>query len=77
MITCSPVEEAVNALARVQQVGIVEDSTKHSLVVQVLHGAKHVMAHRVTKKEPITPDILSKLVERFGHHMQHYLTYGL
>ena len=65
-VTSAPVEEAVNALSWVHQVGTVEDPTRHTLVVQVLQGAKRILAHRVQKKEPITPEILLSLVERFG-----------
>ena len=45
----------------------VEDPTRHPLVRQVLDGAKRMLAHRVAK-EPITPEILKALVERFAKH---------
>ena len=38
----------------------------HPLVVQVLAGIKRILACATTKKEPITPDIISTLVPRFG-----------
>ena len=36
------------------------------MVKQVLAGAKRMLAHKTTKKEPITPEILSHLVDRFA-----------
>lgn len=63
--TSAPIEEAVNALSWVHQVAGVEDPTDQPLVKQTVAGAKRMLAHRVTKKEPITAEILQKLVERF------------
>lgn len=65
-LTSSPVEEAVNALSWAHTSACVEDPTKHPLVKQVLGGAKRMLAHKVAKKEPITPEILKVLVERFA-----------
>ena len=59
----SPVEEAVNALSWVHKVATVEDPTTHLLVGQVLAGAKRLLAKHIVKKEPITPEILGKLVD--------------
>ena len=59
----APVEESVNALRWVYQVGVVEDPTDHALVKQVVTGPKQMLAHRVTKKEPIATEILHKLVK--------------
>ena len=64
--TSAPVEEAVNAISWAHQVAVVEDPTQNELVKQVVAGAKRILAHRTTKKEPITPEILSKLVEKFA-----------
>lgn len=44
----------------------VEDITAHPLVVQVLAGAKRMLAHKTTKKEPLQLDQLQMLVNRFG-----------
>ena len=44
----------------------VEDVTCHPLVAQVLAGTKRILAHKTTKKEPITTDNLLALVDRFG-----------
>ena len=43
-----------------------EDTTAHPLVVQVLAGIKRKLACPMTKKEPITPEILSTPVSKFG-----------
>ena len=61
--TSASVEEAVNALSWVHRIAVVEDPTNHRLVKQIVAGAKRILAHRVTKKEPITTEILLKLVE--------------
>jgi len=45
---------------------MVEDTTTHPLVVQVLAGAKRQLACPTVKKEPITSEILTKLVDKFG-----------
>ena len=64
--TSSPIIEAVSALSWVNQIATVEDTTTHPLVVQLLAGIKKKLACATTKKEPVTPDILSTLVSRFG-----------
>ena len=43
-----------------------EDTTSHPLVQQILAGAKRRLAHKTTKKEPVTPEILAALVDKFG-----------
>lgn len=64
--SAAPLEEAVNALSWVHRMATVEDITGHPIVVQVLAGAKRLLAHKTTKKEPITPEHLLLLVQRFG-----------
>ena len=64
--TPAPLEEAVNALSWVHKMATVEDITTHPLVIQVLAGAKRIFAHKTTKKEPLRPDQLQLLVNRFG-----------
>ena len=44
----------------------VEDPTKHPLVAQVVAGAKRILAKPITKKEPISAEILASLVQKFG-----------
>lgn len=64
--TSAPVEEASNAISWAHQVAILEDPTQHELVKQVVAGAKRILAHQTNKKEPITPEILAKLVDKFA-----------
>ena len=64
--TPSPVEEAVNALSWAHNLACVEDPTGHPLVKQVLEGAKRILAHKVDKNEPITPEILRALVDKYA-----------
>lgn len=64
--TSAPVVEAVSALSWVNQIATVEDTTAHPLVIQVLAGIKRKLACPTIKKEPITTEILSTLVSKFG-----------
>ena len=64
--TSAPLMEAVCALSWVNNMATVEDTTSHPLVQQILSGAKRKLAHKTVKKEPITPEILSALVDKFG-----------
>lgn len=64
--SASPITEAVSSLSWVNQLAMVEDTTTHPLVCQVIAGTKRTLSHRVTKKEPITPEILNELVEKFA-----------
>lgn len=64
--TAAPLEEAVSALSWAHRMATVEDVTCHPLVVQVLTGAKKLLAHKVTKKEPLRPEHLAALLEKFG-----------
>ena len=64
--TSSPVEEVVNALSWAHNLACVEDPTGHPLVKQVLEGAKRILAHKTDKKEPITPEILKALVDKYA-----------
>ena len=64
--TSAPIVEAVNALSWVNQIETVENTMSHPLVIQVLAGIKRKLAYPTVKKEPITPEILSTLVSKFG-----------
>ena len=63
--TSAPIEEAINSLSWVHQLAVVEDPTDHPLVKQVLAGAKRILAHKTAKKEPITPEILHRMFDKF------------
>ena len=64
--TSAPIEEAVNALSWAHQVTFVEDPTHCNIVKETLAGAKRMLVHRTQKKEPITPEILKNLVDKFA-----------
>ena len=65
--TSAPIDEAVNSLSWAHTVAVFEDlwPTDHPLVRHVLAGAKRILAHKTTKKEPITAEILQKLYQKF------------
>ena len=63
--TSAPIEEAVHSLSWAHQLAVVEDPTDHPLVKQVLAGSKRILAHKTTKKEPITPEVLNKMFDKF------------
>ena len=54
-------EEAVNSISWAHQLAVVEDLADHPFVKQILAGAKRILAHKTTKKEPITPEILHRM----------------
>ena len=63
--TSVPVEEAVNFISWAHQLAVVEDPADHPFVKQILAGAKRILAHKTTKKEPITPEILHRMYAKF------------
>ena len=65
--TNSPIEEAGNALSWAHQVAFVEDPTRCNVVKETLAGTKRILAHRTQKKEPVTPEIMKNLVDKFAH----------
>ena len=64
--TSALIEEASNAISWAHQLAATDDPTQNDLIKQVVAGAKRMLAHKTTKKEPITPEILEKLVEEFA-----------
>ena len=64
--TVAPVVEAVNALSWAHQVAVVDDPTSHPLVRSTLAGARRILARPVSKKEPVTKEMLHELVVKFG-----------
>ena len=63
--TSALVKEAVNSIFWAHQLAVVEDPGDHPLVKQILASAKRVLAHKTTKKEPITPEILHRMFVKF------------
>ena len=78
--TSAPIEEASNTISWAHQLAVADDPTQNDLVKQVVAGAKRILAHKTTNKEPITPEILEKLVEIFAQEesgqlkKSHYLS---
>ena len=60
--TASPLESAVHSIAWMHQLGGEPSPSVHPLVKNVLAGAQHMLAHRTSKKEPITISQLEHLV---------------
>lgn len=60
------VNEAFYAISWAHEISGTENPCHSSLVVSVLEGARRISAKPVTKKEPITSDILQKIVKRYG-----------
>ena len=56
----------VCAISWVHTIALQEDPTEHSLVKQVVAGAKRILAKPTSKKEPVTSSILRMLVDKFG-----------
>ena len=63
--TSAPIEEALNSLSWAHTLAVVEDPTDHPLVKQVVAGAKRILAHKTSKKEPITAEMLHQLYDKF------------
>ena len=57
------VEEATNALAWAHSLAGLESPSHHPLVQATLEGLKRILAKPVTKKNPMTVDILTDIVE--------------
>ena len=51
--TASPLESVVHSIAWMQRLGG-EPSMEHPLVKRIFAGAQRLLAHRTSKKEPIT-----------------------
>ena len=64
--SAAPVEHMVCATSWVHTIALQEDPTEHSLVKQVVAGAKRILAKPTSKKEPVTSSILRMLVDKFG-----------
>ena len=60
--TASPIESAVHSIAWMHQLGGERSPTDHPLVKSFLSGAQRLLAHRTSKKEPITVSQLKQLV---------------
>ena len=63
----SKIDEAFYALSWAHKLAGVPDPCKNDLVVSVREGAHRKIGHLIVKKEPITPDILPKIVLLYGN----------
>ena len=60
--TASPLEAAVHSITWFHQLGGEPSPSDHPLVKSILAGAQCLLAHRTSKKEPITVSQLEQLV---------------
>ena len=60
--TVSPLESAIHSIAWFHLLGGEPSPSDHSLVKSTFAGAQRLLAHRTTKKEPITVSQLEQLV---------------
>ena len=59
--TASPLESAVHSITWVHQLGGEPSPSDHPLVKSILAGAQRLLAHRASKKEPLTVSQLEQL----------------
>ena len=62
----SPVLAALYGVSWAHQKALLEDPSKHPLVTQVVDAAKHLLAHPVQKKRPLTIAHVRKIVHKFA-----------
>ncbi|KAK3104500.1 hypothetical protein FSP39_003510 [Pinctada imbricata] len=62
----SKIEQAIYSISWAQYIAGYDNPCESVLVKNIVEGARRKLSRPVVKKEPITPDILCKLVERFG-----------
>lgn len=62
----SSINEAFYAISWAHKLAGVENPCQSDLVVTIKEGSLRSVGHHVVKKEPITPDILCKIVNKFG-----------
>ena len=62
----SVIEAAVYALRWAHHMAGLQSPTEHPIVQQAVEGARKQLGMPVTKREPITPEILRNLVDKFG-----------
>lgn len=62
----SKIDEAVYAISWAHKLAGYSDPCKSELVVSVREGSHRKIGHTTSRKEPITADILQKLVTKFG-----------
>lgn len=68
----SKIEEVLYSIAWAHSIAGYDNPCASNLVLNVAEGAKRQLSRPCSKKEPITPDILKKLVEQFGSNNSLY-----
>ena len=66
--TTSKVDEAVYAISWAHKLAGYSDPCKSDLVISVREGSHRKIGHTTNRKEPITADILHKIVSQFGQN---------
>ncbi|XP_071171010.1 uncharacterized protein [Mytilus edulis] len=64
--SASKIDEVIYSVGFAHKIAGFVNPCSSDLVVQVAEGAKRQLSRPSNKKEPITAEILSKLVEKFG-----------
>ena len=59
----------------VHTIADLEDPCKSNLIVKMRQGAKRILAKRIVKKEPITPEILKTMVSYFGQDKKNLMNW--
>lgn len=66
-VSCNVIDEAHYGLKWVHKIAGFEDACNASIVLSFLDAAKRLLSIRVRKKEPVTPEIIHLIFEKFGH----------
>ena len=62
----SPIISSIAAISWAHRMADFKDPTKNYLVIHTAEGLKRTLSKPKKRKEPITPEILSDLVQRYG-----------
>ena len=65
-VSCSIIDEAHYGIKWVHQISGYEDPCNSPSVLAILEAAKRLLSVQIKKKEPVTPEIILSLFERFG-----------
>ena len=65
-LSVAKVEQSLYAIKWAHELAGLRDPCNSFLVKSTAQGARRVLSRQVVKKEPITPDMLHRLVEKFG-----------
>ena len=68
----SKIDQAVYSIAWAHQIAGLDSPCDSVLVKNIVEGARKQLSKPIIKKEPITPEILHRLVSEFGHNNNLY-----